>query len=75
MLSRTFLPTRLALGFLAICGARADESGYVRINLLRSWQNHMTAPARLNGHNAKLIVDTGAFCSCLDPASVRSFAT
>ena len=68
MLPRIFLLAGLALGVLALRAARADDSGYVRINLTRSWQNHMVAPVRLNGRNAQLIVDTGAVCSCLDPA-------
>ena len=71
MLPRTSLPVAIAL--LAICGARADDSGYVRINLTRNWQNHMIAPVRLNGRNAHLIVDTGAMFSCLDLAKERSF--
>ena len=73
MLPRTSLPASLAIGLLAICGARADDSGYVRINLIRGSQNHLIAPVRVNGHDAHLIVDTGAEFSCLNLAKERSF--
>jgi predicted aspartyl protease len=73
MLPQSSLPVRLAICLLAICDARADDSGYLRIDLTRNWQNHMLAPVRLNGRTAHLLVDTGAVFSCVDLAKERSF--
>jgi predicted aspartyl protease len=48
--------------FVSIGGSvqvRADDSGYVRINLQRV-RNYLTVPAKINGHSADLLIDTGA---------------
>jgi predicted aspartyl protease len=63
----------LTIGLLPLSTARGDNSGYLRIDLTRRWQNHLLVPAQLNGRKANFIVDTGAVHSCLDIVKARSF--
>ena len=63
----------LALALFGLSHARGDDSGYVRIDLARRWGNHLVAPVRVNGKTARMMVDSGAGVSCIDPARDLEF--